>query len=652
MPNKFYITTAIDYTNASPHLGHAYEKICADAIARFHRLLGEEVFYLTGTDEHGQKVEKSALNLGKTPQQFVDEISGKFKELCLKLSISNDFFIRTTDKKHIDFCKRIFQQVYDNGDIYKGEYEGLYCTGCEAFYSEKELENGKCLIHKKECELVKEESYFFKLSKYQQKLINHIETHPEFILPETRRNEILARLKLEPLKDLSVSRTSFKWGIPLPIDANHVIYVWFDALLNYISALDKAHFKKYWPCDMHNIGKDILWFHSVIWPSILFSLSIEPPKTVFVHGFINIGGEKMSKSKGVKIDPIEIAEKYGSDTLRYFLLREIIFGEDGNFSEEALIARHNSELANSLGNLISRVSALLKKNSDNYIPKQSHLQEIDLKFIENFKKTQELKNLIENFEIKKAVDLVWSIIDAVNKYVNDTAPWKIADKERLGTVLYNCVEAIRIISILIEPFIPETSEKIRKQFEFEKGNFEKTVFSGKTSGRINDSGILFNKIELKKKEEFPANLRVAKITEAKPHPDADKLVVLQIDLGDEKRQIVAGIRKSYDIDELIGRKIVVVTNLKPAKLRGYESNGMLLAGSWGEEIKLLEPKLSEIGAQVYFEGLESKKERITIEQFSEIKMKTKNKRVVLGHKVLKTDKEEIFIDIEDGAEIR
>jgi len=652
MPNKFYITTAIDYTNASPHLGHAYEKICADVIARFHRLLGEDVFFLTGTDEHGQKVEQSALKLGKTPQEFVDEISQKFKELCIKLNISNDYFIRTTEKKHIDFCKSVFKEVYDNGDIYKGDYEGLYCTGCEAFYSEKELEDGKCKIHKKECETVKEESYFFRLSKYQDKLIEHIEKNPEFILPETRRNEILSRLKQEPLKDLSVSRTSFKWGIPLPIDEKHVIYVWFDALLNYISALSKEQMKKFWPCDMHNVGKDILWFHSVIWPAILFSIGIQPPKTVFVHGFINIGGEKMSKSKGIKIDPIEIAEKYGSDTLRYFLLREIIFGEDGNFSEEALIARHNSELANTLGNLISRVSALLKKNFDDYIPKQHNLEQIDLDFIENFNKFNEIKKHIKNFEIKKAIDTVWSMIDLANKYVNDTASWKIADKERLATVLYNCVEAIRIISLLIAPFIPETSEKIRKQFEFEKEKFDKIGFSGKTAGRITDSGILFKKIELETKEEFPANLKVAEIIDAKQHPDAEKLLILQINLGEEKRQIVAGIRKHYTPEELIGRKIVVVTNLKPAKLRGYESNGMLLAAGLGENVKLLGPKESEIGTKVYFEGIENRKERITIEKFSEIKMTTKHNKVVHNHKTMKTDKEEIFVDIDDGAEIR
>lgn len=485
---KFYVTTAIDYTNSKPHLGHAYEKIFADVIARFHRLLGKDVFFLTGTDEHGKKVEDAAKKAGKNPKEFVDYMVKFFKELCEKLNISNDFFIRTTDENHIKIAIEIFNKVYEKGDIYKGFYEGLYCTSCEAFYTQKELEDGKCPIHKKRVETIKEESYFFRMGKYQKQIIEYIKNN-DFILPIERKHEILNRLKKE-LRDLSISRSTVKWGIPLPIDKNHTSYVWFDALLNYISALGYPgeKFKKYWPADVHVIGKDILWFHTVIWPAILLAAGIELPKKVYVHGFVNIKGEKLAKT-GVTIDPIELVNKYGSDALRYFLMREIPSGEDGDFSEESLVARINGELANDLGNLVNRVLTLTEKNFEE-IP----ISEIDYLGEFALKVPEKVKSLMENFQFHTALNEIWKIIIGANKYVNEKKAWELKGKE-LERVLYNLLESLRIVAILLYPFIPKTSEKISEQLGLEKKFSWNDLKFGLLKGKIRKGEILFKKVK-------------------------------------------------------------------------------------------------------------------------------------------------------------
>ena len=493
--NKFYVTTAIDYPNAKPHMGQAYEKVIADVMARLHRARGDDVFFLTGMDEHGQKIENVAKKSGKTPQQFVDEMSVFFKDLCKKLNISNDDFIRTTEERHAKVVTEIFKKVFDNGDIYKDYYEGLYCVSCEAFYTEKDAVDGKCPVHKTELELIKEESYFFSLSKYRERIIEHIKNNDKFILPEFRKNEILNRLQ-EDLKDLSISRTNFTWGIPLPNDKKHVQYVWFDALLNYISALGypSDKFEKYWPADVHNIGKDILWFHSVIWPAILMSCGIKLPKTIFAHGFVNFCGEKLSKSRGICIDPIAMADKYGADALRYYLMREIPLGEDGDFSEEGLIERYNCELADSLGNLVNRVLVLVEKNFDGKVPKRQDdekLNTVALGSVKNYERD------MDDYQFHHALQHVFFLVSEANKYINENKLWEIKDKEKLGGLLYELLESLRITAILLYPFMPETSEKIFDQLGLEKKfQFKNLEWGGLSPLKKTNRGeVLFKKIK-------------------------------------------------------------------------------------------------------------------------------------------------------------
>lgn len=657
MPKEtYYITTAIDYPNAKPHIGHAYEKIIADVLARWHALKGDDVFFLTGTDEHGQKIEKTAKEAGKTPKQFVDEMSAYFEELCKKLNIGYNEFIRTTGKKHVKTATEIFTKVYEKGLIYKGKYSGLYCTGCEAFYTEKDLDGGLCPTHQKPVEKVSEESYFFKLSEFQQKIIDHITQHPDFIQPEARRNEILSRLK-EPLKDLSISRTSFKWGIQLPNDKSHVIYVWFDALLNYLSGISypTSKFKKYWPANCHLIGKDIAWFHTVIWPAILFAAGLQLPKTVYCHGWLTVNGQKMSKSLGNVIDPVHIADAYGTDPLRYFLLRDVPAGEDGDFSENALIQRNNGDLADALGNLLQRTSVLIHKNFHGNIPVCGQLTEKEKELEAAIPDVEKLNQLLNSYKWNQYVEQVWNYIGKCNKYINDTEPWKQTnDAERLATILYVLVEHLRIISILAYPVIPGSAEKLAAQIGQEIGKLKDARFTKKTQGIVAQPEILFKKLEKTVEDPFSKlNLRVAHIADVAPHPNADKLYVLQLDVGtDEKRQLVAGIRPYYKPEQLKCKHIIFISNLKPANIRGIESNGMLLAAEKEGVVKVLEAPDAHAGDQVFVEGITPKTEPITIEDFQKIKLTTKNKNAVYNDKPLKTHKGIVAVDLPDGAKIR
>ncbi|MCH7568372.1 MAG: methionine--tRNA ligase [Nanoarchaeota archaeon] len=470
MTKKFYITTAIDYVNAEPHIGHAFEKVIADALARWHRLQGEKVYFLTGTDENAQKNYQAAKEAKIPVKQFIDKNSKKFIELCDRLNISYDRFIRTTEKEHVKKVQEIFKKVYDKGEIYKGTYEGFYCTGCEGFKTERELVNGKCPEHNKKPTWLKEEAYFFKLSKYQKQLTKFID---DYIIPKKRKKEILSRLKNEDLKDLSVSRQKLEWGIPVPIDKKHTIYVWFDALINYISGSDNN-----WPADVHVIGKDINWFHSVIWPAILISTKQELPKTLLVHGFLNLKGQKISKSLGNTTNPISLIEKYGSDSVRYSLLRCSTF-EDADYSEEILIERNNNELADKLGNLVSRVSALVEKYGIEKVDVNIHTSNI----VEDFKES------IERYELDKALNTIFAFIDTLNQWIQDKKPWETHSKKDL----YELVTGIRLIAILLSPFIPETSEKIAKTFNFKISL--KELDKPLKIGKIKKSEILFKKIK-------------------------------------------------------------------------------------------------------------------------------------------------------------
>ncbi len=480
--NKFYVTTPIYYPNDIPHIGHAYTTIAADILARWYRFKGYDVFFLTGTDEHGKKIENTAKKHNKTPREFVDSLIPKFKEAWKKLNLNYDRFIRTTDKDHEKFVQEILQKVYDKGDIYKGHYEGYYCTECEAYYTEKDLENGCCPVHKTKIEKLKEESYFFKLSKYQNRLLEFYRENPDFISPSYRKDEVINRVK-EGLKDLSISRSSFKWGIPLPFDKKHVVYVWFDALFNYYSATRDKNKEKFWPADVHLIGKDIVWFHTVYWPAFLLSAGIELPKRVFAHGWWTFNKEKISKSKGKVINIDELVRIAGSDSARYFLFRHIPFGEDGDFSENALVERHNNELANKLGNLVSRVSALAEK----YGLKEVNFKKINVDIhISNV--VRDVSELIERFEFDKALNLIFAFIDTLNQWVQDKKIWETGSKEDL----FELATGIRLATILLWPFIPETCERISKTFGFKisLSELEKPLKVIK----IKKSEILFKKI--------------------------------------------------------------------------------------------------------------------------------------------------------------
>ncbi len=486
---KFYITTAIDYVNATPHIGHAYEKIITDVIARWNRINGNDVFFLTGTDENAQKNSQAAKNADVKTKEFVDKNSNEFEKLCKVLNISNDDFIKTTEKRHVKVAQLIFKKIYDKGDIYKKSYSGLYCEGCEAFLTERDLVNGKCPEHDKEPKVIEEENYFFKLSKYEKEILK-LTSSKSFIIPEGFRKEIINRIKQDGLKDISVSRPGMSWGIDTPIDKKHKIYVWIDALSNYISALDYpngAKFKKYWPADVHTVGKGINWFHSVIWPALLISAGIKLPKKIWVHGYLTFNGKKISKSLGNAINPIKIINQYGVDPVRYVLVKDIPFNQDGDFSEGALKDRTNNELANDLGNLVSRTLTLCEKYFNGEIKKQKD----DLLF--NKLKLEKINKYFDKFEIHHALEEIWNFVRESNKYINDKEPWK--NEKNREIVLYNLLESLRIISILLEPFIPGTCDKINKQLNVKPGKIKDIKFGLINQYNVKKEGVLFKKIE-------------------------------------------------------------------------------------------------------------------------------------------------------------
>ncbi|WP_058485825.1 methionine--tRNA ligase [Defluviitalea phaphyphila] len=621
----YYITTPIYYPSDKLHIGHSYTTVAADAMARYKRLRGYDVKFLTGTDEHGQKIERIANKKGVTPKAYVDSIVEWIKDLWKIMNISYDKFIRTTDDYHEKTVQKIFKKLYEKGDIYKSSYEGWYCTPCETFFTERQLNDGKCPDCGREVEKVKEESYFFKLSKYQDKLIEYIENHPEFIQPQTRQNEMINNFLKPGLEDLCVSRTSFKWGIPVEFDPGHVVYVWVDALSNYITALgylseNDEEYKKYWPADVHLVGKEIVRFHTIIWPAILMALGEPLPKQVFGHGWLIIDGGKMSKSKGNVVDPKVLVDRYGSDAIRYFLLREVAFGQDGNFSNEALIQRINSDLANDFGNLLSRTVAMIGKYFNNTLIEEREATEFD----EDLKNmaiatVDKVEGYMEKLLFSDALAEIWNLIRRANKYIDETTPWIIAKDEskkaQLANILYNLGEVIRIVSILIYPFMPATPKKVWEQLGIKEGNAT-TWDSTKVWGTlpknftVKKGKVLFPridlKVELEKLEEAQkksqkesvvkteekekdnyisiddfakVDLRIGEVIKCEKIEKADKLLKSQIKIGDEVRQIVSGIAKHYTPEEMVGKKVIVVCNLKPVKLRGVLSEGMILAAS-------------------------------------------------------------------------
>lgn len=623
----YYLTTAIAYTSGKPHIGNTYEAILADSIVRYKRQQGYDVRFQTGTDEHGQKVELKAAEKGVTPKEFVDEVSGEIRRIWDLVGTSYDKFIRTTDEDHEKQVQKIFKKLYDQGDIYKGEYEGMYCTPCESFFTTSQLVDGKCPDCGRECTPAKEEAYFFRMSKYADRLIEHINTHPEFIQPESRKNEMMNNFLLPGLQDLCVSRTSFKWGVPVDFDPKHVIYVWIDALSNYITGLgydvDGNHselYKKYWPADLHLIGKDILRFHTIYWPIMLMALDVPLPKQIFGHPWLLQGGEKMSKSKGNIIYADDLASLFGVDAVRYFVLHEMPFENDGTITWELMVERMNSDLANTLGNLVNRTISMSNKYFGGVVNNAGVTEEVDEDLKKVVLETQvKASKKMEDLRVADAITEIFTMFKRCNKYIDETMPWALAKgeekKARLETVLYNLIESITIGASLLEPFMPETSKKILEQLNTQARAFDDMTEFGKypSGNKVTEKPeILFARLDIKdvmpKVEEIQAKqkaevapeekypevepkeeitiddfdkvqIRVGEVLKCEPVPKAKKLLVSQIRIGNEVRQIVSGIAKYYKPEEMVGKKVAVITNLKPCKLCGVESQGMILAAA-------------------------------------------------------------------------
>ncbi|RHR32276.1 methionine--tRNA ligase [Eubacterium sp. AF19-12LB] len=623
----YYLTTAIAYTSGKPHIGNTYEAILADSIVRYKRQQGYDVRFQTGTDEHGQKVELKAAEKGVTPKEFVDEVSGEIRRIWDLVGTSYDKFIRTTDEDHEKQVQKIFKKLYDQGDIYKGEYEGMYCTPCESFFTTSQLVDGKCPDCGRECTPAKEEAYFFRMSKYADRLIEHINTHPEFIQPESRKNEMMNNFLLPGLQDLCVSRTSFKWGVPVDFDPKHVIYVWIDALSNYITGLgydvDGNHgelYKKYWPADLHLIGKDILRFHTIYWPIMLMALDVPLPKQIFGHPWLLQGGEKMSKSKGNIIYADDLASLFGVDAVRYFVLHEMPFENDGTITWELMVERMNSDLANTLGNLVNRTISMSNKYFGGVVNNAGVTEEVDEDLKKVVLETQvKASKKMEDLRVADAITEIFTMFKRCNKYIDETMPWALAKDEekkaRLETVLYNLIESITIGASLLEPFMPETSKKILEQLNTQARAFDDMTEFGKypSGNKVTEKPeILFARLDIKdvmpKVEEIQAKqkaeaapeekypevepkeeitiddfdkvqIRVGEVLKCEPVPKAKKLLVSQIRIGNEVRQIVSGIAKYYKPEEMVGKKVAVITNLKPCKLCGVESQGMILAAA-------------------------------------------------------------------------
>ena len=618
----YYITTAIAYASRKPHIGNTYEVVFTDAVARYKRMQGYDVFFLTGTDEHGVKIEELAKSEGITPKEHVDKVVGEIQDICKLMHISYDGFIRTTDPRHEEVVQKIFKKLYDQGDIYKSEYEGMYCTPCESFWTPSQLVDGRCPDCGREVQSAKEEAYFLRLSKYQQWLEDYIETHPDFIVPEGKKKEMMNNFIKPGLQDLCVSRTTFQWGIPVTFDPKHVIYVWIDALSNYITAMgydpdgSSDQFKKYWPCDCHVIGKDIMRFHSIYWPVMLHALGLELPRQLFGHNWILFGEDKMSKSRGNVIYASDVVDAFGVDAARYYLLSEMPYGSDGSITYESLIERFNTDLANTLGNLVNRTIAMAQKYFGGVIQPADATEPVDADLRATALKTvEEVDRLMNQYRMADTLDAVISLARRSNKYIDETMPWVLAkdeaQKPRLGAVLYNLLESIRFLAVLLQPFMPETAEKIFAQLNTDCKDYASlSAFGGLHAGdKVGEPVPLFGRIDaeqmiqqLKAKQEAAAapaqepaqeaiqlapeisiedfakvELRVAKVLSAEKVKKSSKLLCIQLDDGMGGRQVVSGIAKWYKPEELVGKKVIVVANLKPVKLCGVESNGMICA---------------------------------------------------------------------------